>query len=266
MFHFTESFFFRPNQDIKGLLPILAGLALVIVLVFCAGLVFYIVRRYRLKKMDRKRFHILAKRFALTRSEESFLLRLAKRMNMKPLTRIMNEPERFEKSVRRVEEKGRRQERRMVRSTREKLFGKTLEPGETLRSTHELAPGIRLFLDYVDFKQTALWGHLVDVDRDGLIVVIPSYHEIHVPLRPETRLEVTAYLPNRDPIIFRTWVKSVIPGPRKMVILGHSSFVVEMAKNKKVYVTAPIPQKSINGALSPRFEEKNFYGHKYASV
>ncbi len=256
MNRFAENFFFRPNSDFGASAPALYILSVSVFVLVVIGFLFYLARLKRTKNMELKRFQILAKRYALSRKEELFVLRLAKRAQYRPLYSILTNPEKFEKSVRSFISKDHQFEKKILTSIREKLFGRALKPDELIRSTHNLMPGIRLFMKYLDYKDNALWGHLVDIEREGMIVVVPSYHEIHIPLRPNTRLEITAFIPNHTPVVFRTWVQSVIPGPRKMVILGHSSFVLERSSVKENFVTPPVPAARIKKELYPNTSTK----------
>ncbi len=251
MFRFPDYFFFKPNQNLENVFEILIFLCLLVGCILLLYMVYSYYHKFLIKNKDVKKFRLLTDRYGLTHKEGSLLLRLSKEAHLEPIARILHEAEWFEKLARPVEETGRRYERWMVQSIREKLFGKILTENESIRSTRDLIPGIRLFIKYVDRKNVSLWGHLIDVERDGLIVVIPSYHEVRVPLRPDTRLEITAMIPHHHPLIFRTWVKSVIPGPRKMVILGHSDFVIESQDSNSITMAPNAIQSQWNEALEP---------------
>ncbi len=222
-----NDFLFRPNQDVKQFLSILLIISIVAAAVLAVWLIVYLRRSISARNMAWKRFRVLAQRYVLTRQEISFLKILIVQLNISQPSRILTSTERFEKLVKLKAEKGKRYEKKMIRSLREKLFGRTLQPFETVRSTHSIPVGTRLFVKYTDHPDEALWAHLVDVDHNGLIAVIPSPHRIHIPMRVDTSLEITAFIPQREPVVFKTWVKSVIPGRRKMFVLGHSNFVVD---------------------------------------
>lgn len=218
---------FRPNQDIHQLLAILSGLSIATIAVCVVWLIVYLKRNRTARTHAWNRFRILAKRYLLTRQEIAFLQSLIKASNITQPTQVLTTAEIFEKLVKIKDAKGKRYEKCCIRSLRDKLFARTLGPHETIRSTHSIPVGTRFLVQYTDYPDEALWAHLVDVDHHGMIVVVPSSHRIPVPLRLDTQLEITAFVPQRDPIEFRTWVKSVIPGQRKMFVLGHSNFVVD---------------------------------------
>lgn len=239
---------FTPNQDWEALPPILFGLSLAVIVV----LIWFVFKNYALfqksQKSKKERFFEIANRYRLNKRETNFLYLLAKKHKIKPLTRLLFEQDRFERSVYRIS-KGVR--KKLISTIREKLFGKGITPSEGIHSTTQLTPGTRLLLKYLEHQNMVVWGHLVDNDSIGLVIVIPNYHEIRIPLRPETLMEVTAYIPEHQPVLFRSWVKSVIPGPRKMIVLGHSNFVTQ-PKSGEVVVGPQTHSHKTNGRVSTR--------------
>ncbi|MEW6236626.1 MAG: hypothetical protein AB1656_14675 [Candidatus Omnitrophota bacterium] len=214
---------FHPTQSLEAVFPFLIGFTFAVIAVFLLWIIIDYILFRRSATKELRLFYSLAHRFHLSNREANYLKLAASKNNIHPLSRILTEQDRFERAVFSMYKKFRRL---MIQNIREKLFGYRLKPAETIHSTKQLPPGSRLLLKYIQYPDALLWGHLIDVDKMGLIVVIPSYYEIHIPLRPNTLLEITAYIPEHDPVEFRSWVKSVIPGPRKMIVIGHSDFVL----------------------------------------
>ncbi len=219
--------FFRPTQSIEHLLP--AILVVLIMLLVALGLwaIYAVYQDFLARSNAWKRFSGLAKRYRISRSEVYILRTLAEKANLTNPSRILTDSDLFGRIVRPVEGVGSKRDKRLVLSLRKKLFNQNLTPDESIRTTHSLSEGIRLFIKSPTDSSKAVWGHLVDNEDRGLIVVIPCNRDFHFPMRIEPHLEITAYIPNHNPATFITWVKSVIPGPKKMIVLEHSNFVVE---------------------------------------
>lgn len=219
--------FFRPTQSFEHLLP--SFYMILMVLFFAVGLWMIITgfRWRQARKLAWKRFQVLARRFALSRMEIALLRKMALSSRIDVPSRLMTNENFFETIARNIETKGRRNERRLINSLRKKLFGRIIQIVSSMHTTHALPVGTRLFIRYVHDPENVVWGHLVDNDTQGLIVIIPPNRETASPLRVNTHLEIIAYVAEQEPLVFMTWVKSIIPGPRKMVIFGHSDFIVE---------------------------------------
>lgn len=232
MFRFPERYFFRPSTNLAEMLPILAVVGLAVLASLLLVSFYYAYKKIELRSVDLHKFKILSRRYDLNRREQLFLMSLANYIRIPQKSKLLTNPETFEKTLHAIEHKGffgkrfLKRNERLISYIRVKLFGREIQPDEKIRSTLQLRAGLRLFLRYLDFADTAAWAHLVDVDQEGLIVVVPEGRELKVPLRKETSLEITVYMPNHDPVTFNTVVKAVIPGPRRMVILEHSNHVI----------------------------------------
>jgi hypothetical protein len=229
--------FFRPTQSIENLLPTIMVVLILMLVALGLWAMYAMYQDFLTKSNAWKRFSNLTKRYGVSRSEFYILRTLAEKANLANPSRILTDSDLFGRIVRQVERVGCKKDKRMVLSLREKLFNQTLTPDESIRTTHSLNGGIRLFIKSPTDSSKAIWGHLVDNEDRGLIVAIPCNRDFHFPMRIEPHLEITAYVPDHNPATFITWVKSVIPGPKKIIVLEHSNFVVE----KK---TAPQNHKS----------------------
>lgn len=235
-----QDFFYRPTHSFQEFIPTLRAISVILASMIAFWGFSYFLRVRKNQKLSWKRFLIQARRYAMNRQEISMLRKLAASANLANPSQLLTRQDQFERIARVIDKNGRRYEKRLIRSIREKLFGLNPLSADEMQSTDSLPPGTRLFIKYLNDPETVFWGHLVDNDRQGLIVIIPSNREIRSPLRLNTHLEITAYLPDQQPLLFVTWVKSVIPGPRKMVILGHSDFVVKVREiNGNVQLIGP---------------------------
>ena len=224
--HGLKGMFYRPTLNLQDMIPAFIGLLIVLIVLVCIWALYSLYRAQRAKSLSWKRFVVLAKRFSFTRQEFSILRKLAHSSQLSNPSRLLSSEDHFERVAHVLEKNGRRYEKRLVRGIRRKLFDRTLQPAGTKMTTDSIPGGTRLLIKYLKEPDTVFWGHLVDNDKQGLIVIVPSNREIRTPLRLNTHLEITAYIPDGEPLVFVTWIKSVIPGPRKMVILGHSDFAV----------------------------------------
>ena len=259
-----QDLFFRPSHSIEDFLPTLQAIFVILASMIAFWGFSYFLRVRKNQNLSWKRFLVQARRYAMNRQEISILRKLAISANLANPSQILTRQDLFERIARVIDKNGRRYEKRLIHSIRNKLFGLNPLSADEMQSTDSLPPGTRLFIKYLNDPTTVFWGHLVDNDRQGLIVIIPSNREIRSPLRLNTHLEVTAYLPNQEPLLFVTWVKSVIPGPRKMVILGHSDFVVNTREiNGNVHLIGP--QRMNSGNLNLEKRVKSGIRNSYSS-
>ncbi len=236
---------FEPTQDWSLILPVLLVLLVILATLLLIWWAFEYIRQKQAQQKESEEFMALAKSRGLERRQIQLLKTLVKKFRIHPMSRILTEQDRFERAILSSVKDF---QSMMIQDMREKLFGNTIQPTEPIHTTRQLIPGTRLFLQYSDKKNTAIWGHLVDIDPVGLVVVIPSYREVKIPLRPKTRLNVWAFSQGHFPIQFSTEVLSVIPGPRKMVVLEHSNFAMQKDSSKVPY-SYPFPQKHEQGAM-----------------
>ncbi len=219
--------FFHPTQSIESLLPTILVLLILMLIALALWAIYSIYQDFISKSNAWRRFRSLSKRYNISRNEVYLLRTLAEKANITHPSHILTDSNLFGKIVQSVERKGSRKDQRLILSLRKKLFNQTLTPDQSISSTHSLTGGIRLFIKSPTDSSKAIWGHLVDNEERGLIVAIPYNRDFHFPMRIEPHLEITAYIPNHNPATFITWVKSIIPGPEKMIILEHSNFVIE---------------------------------------
>lgn len=229
---FAEEFFFNPNTDLTPFIPILIIIVTLIAISLVVAFAWYYQQMLIRNAKDMHRFRSYAVDYGLEKNDIMLLLRWARWANVPHYARLLTNVEAFEKLIKMIERKNTATKKHLRYSQkassriRMQLFGKDIMPDQKINSSYELRPGLRLFLRYVDYANNAVWGHLVDIEDEGLIVVIPNKKEVKIPLRPDTSLEVTAYIPNHDPVTFNTAVLKNIPGPRKMVVLEHSTFML----------------------------------------
>lgn len=231
MNEYPYQFFFEPQQSWSAAAPLLLSLALVIAGLIGLAYVIQWSRGIGGRAQDLERFNALASHFGLNRKETMILLNMARQAGVREKSRVLTNAESFEKMVSATEAQGFlgkrfiRKNQHLLSYARLKLFGRDIGPADKVENTQGLRAGLRLLIRYTDYAGAEVWGHLVDVDNEGLVVVIPNDRGISIPLRKETLLEVTAYIPRHDPVTFQTVVKSVVPGPRRMVVLDHAKRV-----------------------------------------
>lgn len=239
---YAEEFFFNPNMDFTAFIPIFIIMAALIAIVFIIAFAWYYRQIEMRQAKDMHRFRSHAVDYGLEKNDILLLLRWARWSKTHHYARLLTNAEAYEKLIRTVEKKNNatkqylRYTQQAASRIRLQLFGKDIMPDQKVESSYDLRPGLRLFLRYVDYADTAVWGHLIDVEDEGLIVVVPNKKEVKIPLRPDTSLEVTVYIPNHDPVTFNTAVLKNIPGPRIMIVLEHSTFM--LPKHMK-YPTMP---------------------------
>lgn len=222
-----QGYYFRPMQNVEDLLPHLYTILLVLGILVILWLAINGILRWQARNLAWKRFQAIARRFSLTRQEIFLLQKLAGSSKLSAPAHLLTNEEQFETIVKTVETNGRRIERRLIASARRKIFGGKRQSASSMHSTEDLPTGTKLLIQRVNDPEAVVWGHLVDNDKQGLIVIVPSHQEIRTPLHVESQLEATAFLSEQEPLIFMTWVQSIIPGPRKMLVLGHSEFLVD---------------------------------------
>lgn len=229
---YAEQFFFSPNIDFERFVPVLVIIGILIIISLVVAFAYYYQQWEIRNAKDMHRFRSHAADYGLEKMDIILLLRWARWAKVRHFARLLTNVEAFEQVIRKIESKNASIHRKIRFSEKDasrirmQLFGKDISPDQKIETSYELRPGLRLFLRYVDYADTALWGHLIDIEDEGLIVVIPNAKEVKIPLRPDTSLEITAFIPNHDPVTFNTAVKQVIPGPRKMVMLEHSTFML----------------------------------------
>ncbi|MGC9326816.1 MAG: hypothetical protein ACP5I1_04210 [Candidatus Hinthialibacter sp.] len=218
-------FFFRPNHNLQDLFPPLLGVGFALVLVVLIWMVSLFIQKHQQRSLSLRKFYGLAGRYHLNRVETAFLQKLAKTSNISSPSLLLTNEEFFEKIVRVLENHGRRSEKRLIQRIREKLFYRAAPPPGTRKTTASIPVGSMLHIRYLNRPETLIWGRLVDNDKEGLIVIVPSHRGKIPSLRINAHLEVAAILSDQEELHFVTWIRSVIPGPRNMIILGHSDFV-----------------------------------------
>lgn len=235
---------FRTNQDLGVFLPFLTILATVIV---CVSIVYALVAYLRKKKAKEdawRQFHALADELGLTFYEKRFLQVLLKNEHHLKPSSVLLEADRFERLVRPIIAQDNKIEATWVQSIRKKLFQKRNKSGE-IHTTRDFTPGHRLFIQAIRSPDKRWWGHLMDVEKDGLIIDVSTANKKDYRLHRDMQVEVVIYLPDSEPKFFSTWVKQAVPGPGHVYILGHSDFLVE--KKYRSHDIRPIgPQRSAN--------------------
>ncbi len=245
MIVYAEQFFFSPSTDFSRLIPLFVFLGIAIIIILIVAFAIYYSRWEQKQKKDFHTFRSHAADYGLDKEYIKLLMRWAKWAKVRQLSRLLTNQEAFEKLIKKVERRGSSKHLEMgfkdeaVHRIRMQLFGKDITPGQKINTTLDLRPGLRLFMRYLDVQDTAVWAHLVDIEDDGLIVAVPKRKQIKVPLRPETCLEITAYIPKQEPVTFNTKVRRAIPGPRRMVLVDHSSFMIP-----KRNIAAAIPART----------------------
>ncbi len=237
-------FFFTPNQDFQSFAPVLALLTIAIGVISVLSWLLYAVRAAEKKKQEKNRFHQLALQYKLSAREETFLRRMAKAQNIRPPYRILAEQDKFERAVKRLRGWGRGDRQHFLEVIRQKVYAHTLRGLVEINSTYDLIPGSRMLLQHTGDANEMAWAHLVDSEDEGLIVVVAKNEGARTPLRPKTLLEVTAYIPNHDPIRFHSQVLKVVPGPSRMLVLEHSKYIKQSANpfsNPKPNAPRPHP-------------------------
>lgn len=229
---YAEEFFFSPNTDWARFIPILAIVGMLVLISLVVSFAWY-YRQWEIRNAkDMHRFRSHAVDYGLEKMDVILLLRWARWATVHHYARLLTNVEAFEQLIKKIERRSIYTQKRIRFSQKDasrirmQLFGKDILPDQKIETSYELRPGLRLFLRYVDYADTALWGHLIDIEDEGLIVVIPNPKDVKIPLRPDTTLEITVFIPNHEPVMFNTAVKKVIPGPRKMVVLEHSTYML----------------------------------------
>lgn len=221
--------FFAPDQNWQAYLPYLAILAVLVIATVVMATFFVMIRQHERWVKEKHTFYSLAEKFKLSRRESTFMRRIAKVSGVRPIHRVFNEQDRFERTVKRLRGWHRRDRQQFLESIRQKVYGHTFRDLAHVRNTYDLIPGARLLLQETGKPGALAWAHLIDVDDSGLIVVIARNEPCTLALRPETRIEASVYLPNRDPIRFRSQVDKIVPGPSRMAILKHAGYVFKEA-------------------------------------
>ncbi|MBD3265706.1 hypothetical protein GF373_03480 [bacterium] len=226
MFRFPDRFFFSPTQNLENLIPVFVGMALLILI---AVIFWSLTKRNRTVhhlNLAWNRFFSMANHYELTRKEIFFLKMLLKATNNKEPQRVLTEADQFERLVSTRERKGRTSDLRYIESLRKKLFARTLRHGDKISTTRQIPAGSRLCVNIPGKKSVSINGDLVDVDSRGLLAVFPERKRHCLPLKTNMQLDAIVYIPKHEPVRFSTWVETIIPGPKKMALLGHSNFVV----------------------------------------
>ena len=251
MFRIPAIALIQTTQELHQFMPVILSFGAAILGVLITAGIYYHSKKRKALVLELRRFRGLARHFILTRKEEFFLLQLLRGNGIRTFAHIFFDANLFERLVLSLEKKGRTGDLRLIVSVREKLFHRSMRPMQkdsrpiqSVESTQDLVPGIRLLLKYLDCEEQLLWGHLIEVNPNGLVVLIPSYQEIVVPLQPNTRLEVTAFLPDHDPVIFQSAVAYLLPGLRKLAVLKHAK-----------YVSSPDPRRRTRPELSASMRE-----------
>jgi len=226
MFRFPNQFLFRPTQSLEDFLPVLITVGILVLFFMMVWVLSNTVRANKIKQQNWKKFFSLANRYGLN-SKEVFVMRnLLAEANSSIPSRYLMEADRFEKLVTRTQ-KSALADDRCIESIRGKLFGDFVQPKDMVATTREIPAGVQLHIVNMKCQSQIITGRIIDVDSRGLVVVFPPRSFNASLLRPDTQLEVTAYLRNHAPVQFMTWIESIIPGPKKMAVLGHADFVVE---------------------------------------
>ncbi len=224
---FDRFFFYRTNQNFEEMLPYLLILGVLVIASIGTWAVYSVYSQWQAENLSWKRFHVLARRYTLNKREEAYLKQILKEKKHKTPNRILLEEDRFEGIFGPIETYGRKYDKRYIQKIRDKLFQHSLSDGEAVRSTHQLHPGTRFELCPENETYT-LDCYLADVDDSGLIVIIPAAHRLSSSIRPNMYVEVIAKIKGRRPVQFNTKVKSIIPGPRNMILLSHTTYVVDV--------------------------------------
>ena len=248
---------FEPVHDFGPYTPFLLGIAVVIAFILSAWIVFELVSLSKDKTDKRTRFDQSVGRMRLTSKEKTYLLQAAMAGNLHDPSRLLHRPSEFDRWMNRFESNGNAEERRIVQELRKKLFGGTSK-NCGWKSTHGFEAGWRMSMRVSGHRESMVEGYLASVDQDGLIFSIDSLtykgektewlsdgitkgmmvrlsgkkKTIHVPLEPQSRLEINLTTYDGQVLNFSTYVQSIIPGPQKMLIADHSS-IIHIRGNKR---------------------------------
>lgn len=237
--------FFENNLNWKELIPLLIWSAIVMAgVILCEWARRYYANKIKISRLWQN-YSTLVKEKNLTRTEAAFLRRLIQKNHIDNPSRIFLEQEHFEKFVSHLHIPHPQLDNEVIQKIREKLFGITGKNNERIDSTEHLIVGSKLLLEHHEHPGDMFWGDLVDVDPEGLVVVIhPNQLHYHA-LRIETELNVLAYVHSGNSVLFRTWIKAIVPGPRRMIVLSHSSLVYENKRpNSDERAMAPAARSS----------------------
>ncbi|MBZ0256774.1 hypothetical protein K8I31_11980, partial [bacterium] len=235
----------------------LLGIAVIIAFILSAWIVFELVSWSKDKNDKRIRFDHSVGQMRLTSKEKTFLLQAAMAGNLHDPSRLLRRPSEFDRWMSRFESNGNTEERKIVQELRKKLFGGA-STHRGWKSTKDFEPGWRMSMRVSGHRECLVEGCLVSVDPDGLILSVNSLayksektdwlsdgitkgimvrlsgkkKTIHVPLQPQTRMEI--HLTTQDGIVlnFSTYLQSVIPGPQKMLVVDHSN-IIHIRGNKR---------------------------------
>jgi hypothetical protein len=231
-----QQFMFQPSQDFQAFLPSLILIALLLLVATLISIFIYQYRNYEAELKLWKRFHTVSHEHGLNYQEERYLHQLIKKAHASKPISFLIEEEKYETLVKPYERRKRRIDRNLIQSIRNKLFYKSFQRDSTIKNTHEFPTGIRLFMQCARNSEMRWWGKLIDIESGGMLVELTDTDtpkdKQKTSLHTDTHLEVVAHLPHKEPIIFMSWIKKVIPGEKTFYLMGHSNFLVSKSELK----------------------------------
>ncbi len=248
---------FEPVHEFGPYTPILLGLAVIVALILAAWIVFELISMNRDKSAKRTRFDQNVGRMNLSKKEKTYLLQAAMAGNLHDPTRLLRRPSEFDRWMSRFEAGANQEERRIIEELRKKLFGAQSKK-RGWRSTSDFESGWRMSMRVSGHRESLIEGYLASVEPDGLLMSIDSVtfkgiktdwlsdsiarglmvrlhgkkKTLHVPLAPQSRLEIHLVANDGQVLNFSTYLQSIIPGPQKMLICDHSSLIHLRGKQK----------------------------------
>lgn len=249
---------FEPVHEFGPYTPILLGLAVIVAFILSAWIVFELISHNRDKSAKRTRFDQNVGRMNLSRKEKTFLLQAVVAGNLHDPTRLLRRPSEFDRWMSRFEASANPEERRIIDALRKKLFGANVK-AKGWKSTRDFDSGWRMSLRVSGNREALVEGYLASVDNDGLVLSIDSLtfkgektewltesiakgmmvrlqgkkRTIHVPLEPQSRLEIHLTAPDGQIFHFSTYLQTVIPGPQKMLKCDHSNMIHLRGKQRR---------------------------------
>lgn len=226
MFRLPDHYLFKPAESLEGMLPVLLMTAFLIFLLFWQGLLIYIVSTVQKRRREWGRFSTFAKKHHLTQNEIGFLKKKLKLYPMPIPAQILIDPDQFEDWIQHLETKASVTDLSCIHSVRTKLFGRELQVKDTVHNTRDIPLGTELHMINFKFPTMPVIGRVLEMEPDGIVVIIHETEKYAHLIQVENDLEVTAFFLNHPPVVFMTWVKAAIPGPERMLVLEHSNFVI----------------------------------------
>lgn len=217
--------YFSPTTSMEGLLPGLSILCLVLLFVGALGFIFWQWQQQTNRITQERRFLVRADRLRLTRRERNLVLKMARHSSVHPLSRILTNQSTFESAVNKHRLLSSKADRSFLETLREKIFNNRMDHSTQGASTESMIPGSILTIRNIDRDSPEIRGKVLDNDKMGLIVALTNQPGIALNIHTNDHLAIRGQLHKESPVRFMSHVISIIPGPRKMVVLAHAKYI-----------------------------------------